>query len=136
MTGRGVAQLVAHSLWERGVVSSSLAIPTILCLKFSMAGHLLEYNAYISPSLPFYPSIYNNSYIIRSPNGVHYVIMSLSWPFSTCLHIHTRKILISLKHKTTRKNSYVQKFNHHLPEFWPSMQWHRTGSTKNQQIQN
>ena len=27
---RDVAQLVAHSLWERGVVSSSLAIPTIL----------------------------------------------------------------------------------------------------------
>lgn len=26
---RGVAQLVAHSLWERGVVSSSLATPTI-----------------------------------------------------------------------------------------------------------
>ena len=25
---RGVAQLVAHSLWERGVVSSSLAAPT------------------------------------------------------------------------------------------------------------
>lgn len=25
---RGVAQLVAHSLWERGVVSSSLATPT------------------------------------------------------------------------------------------------------------
>jgi hypothetical protein len=28
-TCRGVAQLVAHSLWERGVVSSSLATPTI-----------------------------------------------------------------------------------------------------------
>jgi hypothetical protein len=27
---RGVAQLVAHSLWERGVVSSSLAAPTII----------------------------------------------------------------------------------------------------------
>jgi hypothetical protein len=27
---RGVAQLVAHSLWERGVVSSSLATPTII----------------------------------------------------------------------------------------------------------
>ena len=27
---RGVAQLVAHSLWERGVVSSSLATPTTL----------------------------------------------------------------------------------------------------------
>ena len=27
---RGVAQLVAHSLWERGVASSSLAAPTIL----------------------------------------------------------------------------------------------------------
>ena len=27
---RDVAQLVAHSLWERGVVSSSLAAPTIL----------------------------------------------------------------------------------------------------------
>ncbi len=26
---RDVAQLVAHSLWERGVASSSLAIPTI-----------------------------------------------------------------------------------------------------------
>ena len=26
---RGVAQLVAYSLWERGVVSSSLAAPTI-----------------------------------------------------------------------------------------------------------
>lgn len=26
---RDMAQLVAHSLWERGVVSSSLAIPTI-----------------------------------------------------------------------------------------------------------
>lgn len=26
---RGVAQLVAHSLWERGVASSSLAAPTI-----------------------------------------------------------------------------------------------------------
>lgn len=26
---RGVAQLVAHSLWERGVVSSSLTTPTI-----------------------------------------------------------------------------------------------------------
>ncbi len=25
---RGVAQLVAYSLWERGVVSSSLAAPT------------------------------------------------------------------------------------------------------------
>ncbi len=29
---RGVAQLVAHSLWERGVVSSSLATPTSLRL--------------------------------------------------------------------------------------------------------
>ncbi len=29
---RGVAQLVAHSLWERGVASSSLATPTILSL--------------------------------------------------------------------------------------------------------
>lgn len=29
---RGVAQLVAHSLWERGVVSSSLATPTILSI--------------------------------------------------------------------------------------------------------
>ena len=28
-TSRDVAQLVAHSLWERGVASSSLAIPTI-----------------------------------------------------------------------------------------------------------
>ena len=27
---RGVAQLVAHSLWERGAVSSSLAAPTII----------------------------------------------------------------------------------------------------------
>ena len=26
---RGMAQLVAHSLWERGVASSSLAAPTI-----------------------------------------------------------------------------------------------------------
>ncbi len=26
---RDVAQLVAHSLWERGVASSSLAVPTI-----------------------------------------------------------------------------------------------------------
>ena len=26
---RGVAQLVAHSLWERGVVSSNLTAPTI-----------------------------------------------------------------------------------------------------------
>lgn len=29
MICRGVAQLVAHSLWERGVASSSLAAPTI-----------------------------------------------------------------------------------------------------------
>lgn len=29
---RGVAQLVAHSLWERGVVSSSLAAPTIIMI--------------------------------------------------------------------------------------------------------
>lgn len=31
--GRGVAQLVAHSLWERGVVSSSLAAPTIFIVR-------------------------------------------------------------------------------------------------------
>ena len=30
---RGVAQLVAHSLWERGVASSSLATPTIFKIK-------------------------------------------------------------------------------------------------------
>ena len=34
---RGVAQLVAYSLWERGVVSSSLAAPTI---KFFVAIYL------------------------------------------------------------------------------------------------
>ncbi len=31
---RGMAQLVAHSLWERGVVSSSLAAPTTKNLTF------------------------------------------------------------------------------------------------------
>ena len=31
---RGVAQLVAHSLWERGVVSSSLTTPTIFLPTF------------------------------------------------------------------------------------------------------
>ena len=32
---RGVAQLVAHSLWERGVASSSLAAPTTFLLVYS-----------------------------------------------------------------------------------------------------
>lgn len=36
-TCRGVAQLVAHSLWERGVVSSSLATPTIFLHKRMMS---------------------------------------------------------------------------------------------------
>lgn len=34
---RGVAQLVAHSLWERGVVSSSLATPTIFLMFWNIA---------------------------------------------------------------------------------------------------
>ena len=39
---RGVAQLVAHSLWERGVASSSLAAPTSLRVKLRLAGHLFK----------------------------------------------------------------------------------------------
>lgn len=35
---RGVAQLVAYSLWERGVVSSSLAAPTTKNLKSIIFG--------------------------------------------------------------------------------------------------
>ena len=38
---RGVAQLVAHSLWERGVASSSLAAPTILLRDYMKLSRLL-----------------------------------------------------------------------------------------------
>lgn len=42
---RDMAQLVAHSLWERGVVSSSLAIPTIFNLLFLFFMNLLRKKA-------------------------------------------------------------------------------------------
>ena len=39
-----MAQLVAHSLWERGVVSSSLAAPTILRLSGASASASYEWH--------------------------------------------------------------------------------------------
>ena len=40
---RGVAQLVAYSLWERGVVSSSLAAPTIKNLMTLSSDSVISY---------------------------------------------------------------------------------------------
>ena len=40
-TCRGVAQLVAHSLWERGVASSSLAIRSIFHLNYNAPSVIL-----------------------------------------------------------------------------------------------
>ena len=45
---RGIAQLVAHSLWERGVVSSSLAAPTISLKKGIVMARIFARLAYLS----------------------------------------------------------------------------------------
>ena len=52
-----MAQLVAHSLWERGVVSSSLAIPTILRQRLRMACQFLSL---------LFPKTYLFLYVFRS----------------------------------------------------------------------
>ena len=77
-TCRDVAQLVAHSLWERGVASSSLAIPTIFLSKYDP-----------SFSIHFHFSNTKNLSINRSPS---FYKKELIWRFE-----HSSLSIVSTK---------------------------------------
>jgi hypothetical protein len=79
-----VAQLVAHSLWERGAASSSLAIPTSFLKNFKSFKLIIMKKSLINtnPNLPnaiFKISKIIFAYFIKNPN-----ILYIKIPISYC----------------------------------------------------
>ncbi len=110
---RDVAQLVAHSLWERGVVSSSLAIPTTLRSskdELRVAGHFFK--GILSARFASYPNNINTQtmfyvYIIQSTNHTNQIYIGFTGNLTQRLEYHNSgKSLYTKTYKPWKITAY------------------------------